>query len=138
MSTSQPTIQLLATEDQIKSYVIEPISESYENWKTNKVYLIKNTVIKFVYDEIKVILKSTFGRISDGKNSTFCLIYNKEGRFTKIWLEWWIEFSKFKPLNIEGRNLSNIKKEDYNYLKLAITGRWLMVKPLDWGGLEVS
>jgi hypothetical protein len=88
-------------------------------------------------DEIKEIVKPGFGSICDGKSDNFCLIYKRDGRFTDVWRNWWIEFSRFKASNIKGRPLSNITMDDYTFLKLGITAGWLMVKKKNWVGLKV-
>ncbi|CUS06661.1 unnamed protein product, partial [Tuber aestivum] len=79
MSTKESTIQLLSTEDELKSYKIEPNQEEYENWSVDKVHRTKNTLLKFVYDEIKTVVKPRIGSICDGKNVGFCLIHRRNG-----------------------------------------------------------
>jgi len=49
-----------------------------------------------------------------------------------------LEFSKFKTINWQGTSFGNIPRDDYNYLVLGISSGFLVVKPEEWKGIEVS
>ena len=85
-----------------------------------------------------MIIKSGFGTIINGKNKSFCFILKKDGRYTDLWRNWWLDFSKFKSTSWQGTPFTSITRDDYNYLVLGISTGLLIVKPEQWEEIEVS
>ncbi|KAG0129756.1 hypothetical protein HOY82DRAFT_540593 [Tuber indicum] len=136
MSTKRSSIPLLSISDQIEAYQLGELNEKYDNWTQDKIPLMKNAIIKTVYTALKIIPKSSIGCLRDGKNASFCLIHKKKGNFTQEWRQWWFEFSKFKDSDYPGRQFGSSSLSDFNQLMIGIKAGWLIVKPLDWKGIE--
>ena len=156
MATQIPTISVLATEEQISSYQIEHLGDSYPNWSSDKIVMIKNIFIKavckflvlelhvqsfyliyFKDDELKEIISPKFGTVCDGTNKSFCLTLQSKGKYSKQWCSWWLDFSRMKGTKWHGRGFGSITFEDYNYSKLGIKSGWFQVKPLHREGIKV-
>ncbi|RPB00247.1 hypothetical protein L873DRAFT_1805707 [Choiromyces venosus 120613-1] len=127
---------LFNTETDINNYILEPIRSKYWNWEKRKLFMIKNLLSKFVYDEIGIIITNEYHFLNDGRNTDFCIFFVKDQLERQDWIRWWISFSRFLAVGIRGLGLESIDVKDYNYLRQGITLKLLHIASLEWDGIE--
>ena len=93
--------------------------------------------MNIIDDKLQVIIKSNFGAICDGKNNSFCFLLKKDGQYSEKWRDWWLDFSRLRQTDWQGKPFPYLVLEDYNFLKMGIFAGWLLVKAEEWEGIKV-